>query len=42
MTMADIERYRRGVFERCVIVGELLRVEKQSEKGELGMYNVYE
>lgn len=42
MTMANIERCKRGVFERRVFVGELLRVEKQSEEVELGIYNLYE
>jgi len=42
VTTTNIERYKRGVFERGIFVGEMLRLEKQSEEGELGIYNVYE
>lgn len=41
VTMTNIGRHKRGIFERGIFVGEMLQTEKQSEGG-LGICNVYE
>lgn len=41
VTMTNIGRHKKGIFERGVFVGEMLQMEKQSEGGS-GICNVYE